>query len=173
MKEDQNSEASFTTMFDLYALPPNFPCFDQAKRHNDPYRRVTDLEEAFYHDINEVVNCTRFVPYIQLHEFESLVLAGPQQLDGKFLDHDRPIRKLVAMAATFTSPELIDDGNQTAPSKRIIREIPEYEGMKVSAGPMVAGKIGLPTLRSKCRHFNEWLNRLESLGTNVPQRESA
>ena len=61
------------------------------------------------------------------------------------------------------SPELIDDGSQTSPSKRIVAEIPEYDGMKVSAGPIVAERIGLPTLRAKCKHFNAWLDQIGSL----------
>ena len=59
--------------------------------------------------------------------------------------------------------ELINDGDNTAPSKRIIGEIPEYEKMKPSAAPIVAEKIGLPTLRLQCKHFDEWLCRLEML----------
>lgn len=35
--------------------------------------------------------------------------------------------------------------------------------MKASAGPIVAEKIGLPTLRLKCEHFREWLGKLERL----------
>jgi hypothetical protein len=57
---------------------------------------------------------------------------------------------------------LIDDGPTTAPSKRIIAEIPEYD--KATAGVAVAEKIGMDTLRQKCRHFNEWITRLEQLG---------
>jgi hypothetical protein len=87
----------------------------------------------------------------------------PQKLDWEYLEHDTAIKNLVQVASCFASPELIDDGDETAPSKRIIQEIPEYEGMKVFAGPLVAGKIGLSTLRSKCEHFGEWLGRLEAL----------
>lgn len=61
------------------------------------------------------------------------------------------------------SPELVNDGIDTAPSKRIIREIPEYASIKASAGPIVAEKIGLDNLRLKCRHFGEWLTKLEAL----------
>ena len=59
------------------------------------------------------------------------------------------------------NPELIDDGPETAPSKRILEEIPEYD--KVAAGVSVVGKIGLPVLRQKCAHFNGWLTKLEQL----------
>jgi hypothetical protein len=35
--------------------------------------------------------------------------------------------------------------------------------MKVSVGPLVAEKIGLAALREKCRHFSDWLTKLERL----------
>lgn len=59
------------------------------------------------------------------------------------------------------NPELINDGAITAPSKRILNEIPEYD--KVTAGVSVAARIGLETLRDKCPHFNAWLTNLEKL----------
>lgn len=61
------------------------------------------------------------------------------------------------------------DEKNTAPSKRIIGQIPEYERMKVSAAPIVAEKIGLPTLRLKCTHFAEWLCTLEKLNKRRTQ----
>jgi hypothetical protein len=56
-------------------------------------------------------------------------------------------------------------GPGTAPSKRIIAEIPAYAGLKVSAGPRVAANIGLPLIREKCAHFNAWLRKLEQIAT--------
>ena len=162
MKEDRNPDARFTTMFDLYALPVDFPGFQDA-RTNQPYQRVQTLEYALGMDIAD----PRFVPYIQLHEFEALLLSDPSMLDSQFPGYEDEIRNLVKMACGFDSPELIDDGSDTAPSKRIITEIPEYAGRKASAGPIVAGKIGLPTLRSKCDHFGDWLDKLEHLESEV------
>jgi len=63
------------------------------------------------------------------------------------------------------NPELINDGPATASSKRILDEIPEYD--KATAGVAVAEKIGLPMLRRKCRHFDNWLARLEQLGQGI------
>jgi hypothetical protein len=60
---------------------------------------------------------------------------------------------------------LIDDGEQTAPSKRIVEQFPDYEGRKPTAGPIIAAEIGLEAIRSKCRHFHEWLTKLEALGS--------
>ncbi len=165
MKEDRNPDVRFTTMFDLYALPSDFPGYDEAYRESDPYCRVSILEEALSSDINGELDDIRFVPYIQLHEFEALILADPKQLNWEFLEHDRPIQQLVEMVEKEGgNPELIDDGVNTAPSKRIIAEIPEYEGSKATSGPLVAGKIGMQKLSERCRHFSEWVENLTKLG---------
>ena len=161
MKEDMNPDARFTTMFDLSALPGDFPEYAASSREADPYRRVAALEQALAADINGGLNDTRFIPYIQLHEFEALILADPQKLDWEFLEHDKPIRRLVEMVAREgDNPELIDDGDMTAPSKRIIAEIAEYAGNKATSGPLVVSKIGLPTLLRRCQHFEGWINDL-------------
>ena len=97
------------------------------------------------------------------HELEALLLADPQKLDSQYHEQGFAIQRLVYMADQFGSPELINDGADTAPSKRITAEIPEYARAKASAGPVVAERIGLPTLRLKCAHFGEWLGRLEAL----------
>ena len=160
IREDDNSDARFTTMFDLYRLPKNFPGYKGATQVDNPFKRVTILEDALRTDIPD----PRFIPYFQIHEFEALLLSQPQELDSQFYDSHNGIRRLAEMVTRYDSPELINDGIATAPSKRIISEIPEYEGRKASAGPIVAGRIGLPTLRSKCGHFGDWLDKLERLG---------
>ncbi len=169
MREDQNSDAFFSTMFDLYALPDDFPNYANARRLGDPYRRVEALEAAFKADLGHL----RFIPYIQLHEFEALLLANPEKFDWEFIEHEQPIRQLIQMADGFASPELINDNPETAPSKRIIQLIPEYAGRKSSAGPLIAAKIGLTVLRAKCPHFDSWLQHIEALdksqATDTPQ----
>lgn len=159
MKEDDHPDCFFTTMFDLYHLPSDFPGFEAAKRSGDSYRRVEMLEMAMKTDIGHV----RFIPYVQLHEFEALILAGPEQLAYEFVDRRQEIQLLVEICSKFSSPELIDDGSETSPSKRIISQIPEYKGKKVSVGPRIAAAIGLNILKEKCRHFSEWLERIGSL----------
>jgi len=156
LKEDKHPECRFTTMFDLYALPDNFPGYTEAMGFCDPYERIRILEERLAEETAD----RRFIPYIQLHEFEALILADPQQLGQEYLEHDSQIQNLVKMVSG-KNPELINDGPETAPSKRILREIPEYK--KTTAGPAVAEKIGIATLRTKCRHFHAWLSILEQL----------
>lgn len=164
MKEDRHPDVRFTTMFDLYGLPSDFPGYSDAQKQKSPYPRVAVLEDALAADINGTLNDTRFIPYIQLHEFEALILADPQQLEWEFFEHDAAIHQLVEMVeAEGGNPELIDDGETTAPSKRIIAEIAEYEARKATLGPLVADKIGMETLLERCRHFAAWVNRLIAL----------
>ena len=159
MKEDKDPQARFTTMFDLYALPPSFPNTDESKSIKDPYKRVEKLEQAFQKDIND----HRFLPYIQLYEYEALLLSDPNSFKYVFPKSTSQIESLKKMANQFQTPEHINDKNETAPSKRIIKEIPEYADLKTTAGPLIAKKIGLKVMREKCRHFDSWLCRLENL----------
>ncbi|WP_129630991.1 DUF4276 family protein [Candidatus Oscillochloris fontis] len=164
MKEDQNNDAFFTTMFDLYALPNDFPEFTLAKQSNDAYDRVEIMEQAFEKDISD----PRFIPYIQLHEFEALILSDPRCFDWEFINHNKAISQLIEVCSQFDSPELINDNPNTAPSKRIIQLIPEYQGRKSSAGSLIAEKIGIPSIAAKCPHFAAWLKRLVALSTEIP-----
>ena len=157
MGEDGSGGARFTTMFDLHRLPTDFPAYADAARKDDPYARVHILETALSHEIGD----TRFIPYIQLHEFEALLFADLQKLVTQFPENRAEIKRLVE-ATTGLSPELVNDGSETAPSKRITGAIPEYARRKASAGPIVAANIGLPVLQSRCRHFRQWLERLET-----------
>ena len=124
--------------------------------------RVESLEQAFALDIGDV----RFVPYIQLHEYEVYLFSDPTWFAYFYDQHERQIATLQAVAQEFTSPELIDDGPNTAPSKRILAVFPDYEDGKSAVGPQVAELIGLDVIRAKCPHFAAWLSRLEQISSN-------
>lgn len=160
MKEDRKPEARFTTMVDLYRLPPDFPGFEDSRAARDPTERVERLEDALAH---RFLDERRFIPYIQLHEFESLVLVDPMRLLSEFPESKGKIERLQRSIMGFKSPEEIDDGIETAPSRRLIQYIPEYKGRKAFVGPKVVEGIGLAKVRERCPHFDRWLKRLESL----------
>jgi hypothetical protein len=159
LRQDKDPHSRFTTMLDLYALPPEFPEFEEARKKSDPYERIGFLENAFFKDIKD----ERFIPYFQLHEFEALILSDPNQLSGRFPEYQKEIQKLITLCSAFSSPELINDNPETAPSKRINQFIPGYKNAKVSVAPLMAEQIGLENIRGKCPHFNEWLTQLEQL----------
>jgi hypothetical protein len=156
LKQDEG--AMVTTMVDLYALPNTFPKRAEATKIQDPCKRVNFLEQAFGEDINS----KRFVPFIQLHEFEAMLFVDIRSLTSYYPAYKTGIARLQVETQSYKSPELINEGETTAPSKRILREVPIYE--KVLAGSLVAIDLGLPSIRSSCLHFNQWLTKIESLG---------
>ncbi|MBI1784882.1 DUF4276 family protein [Candidatus Sumerlaeota bacterium] len=155
MAQDPRGESRFTTMFDLYALPEDFPGYDASREIADPYQRVAHLEKSLADDLRD----QRFIPYLQLHEFEALLFSDPASFHRYFIHHELRVKKLETQAREFESPELIN--RNFPPSKRILEQFHGYP--KASAGPMIAGFIGMQTIRRRCRHFDGWLTRLEGL----------
>ncbi len=151
-----------TTMIDLYALPNTFPGSVQASGL-DPYQRVALLEQAMVEDIcHECPNFDfkKFIPYIQLHEFEALIFAEPEVLLGPYASQRKEIEKLIAETATI-APELINHSRENSPSHRIIRAIgSQYD--KKDMAVYLTQKIGIERLLQRCPHFADWLQRLEA-----------
>ena len=159
IRQDNNPESHSSTMFDLYALPDDFPGVQEAARINDAYERVTFLEQSLAEDIDH----PRFTAYIQLFEFEALLFSDLDKFSLEYLEHVKAIEQLKQILQSFqNNPEMIDDGPNTAPSKRILTSIPEYS--KAGSGVIIAKMIGLDQMRSMCRHFNDWICKLEELG---------
>jgi uncharacterized protein DUF4276 len=94
----------------------------------------------------------------------SYLFSDPTWFEYFYDRHQSQIAALKAIADRHATPELIDDGTNSAPSKRIIAELPDYEDAKAAVGPQVAELIGLDLIRKKCPHFAAWMSRLEKLG---------
>lgn len=165
MREDRNPEARFTTMVDLYALPQEFPGWPEARGRALPEERVATLEAAFQADIGD----QRFLPYIQLHEFEALHYCDLSQLQRRIAGTESAFAALAA-EVRGVAPEEINEGATTAPSKRIIKHVPIYDRLKVRVGAPAAAAIGLPALRAKCPHFDGWISRLEALAATPAEQ---
>ncbi len=160
LKQDSRKDVFFTSMIDLYALHKGFPEAEKAEQYrNDPYRRVEILEESWARETND----PRFIPHIQLHEYEAYLFSDISILLRYYQGQERAIGKLAKVADSLDSPELIDDGPHTAPSKRIIDHLPRYESDKSMVGVQAAEQIGLPKIRCECPHFDGWLDRLQNL----------
>ncbi|HEU0177815.1 MAG TPA: DUF4276 family protein [Blastocatellia bacterium] len=153
---NDSSAALVTTMIDYYGLPHDFPGLSDCPNASC-HDRVSHIERAFANDIGQ----EKFLPYLSLHEFEALLFVSPRHLDAHFPSQNR-LQQLAQIKTQFLSPEEINNNADTAPSKRLRRIYPEYQ--KRTDGPTIAGKIGLEMIRNECRHFNEWLIKLESFG---------
>jgi hypothetical protein len=156
----QDDAAFLSTMFDLYALPRDFPAFAESRLRADPYERVAVLEEAFFQDIGD----RRFIPYIQLHEFEGLLFSGVEVIDEalRIVQKESQLEGLRQIRFSFQTPEHINDGAETAPSRRLCKLFKAYD--KPVFGSLIAERLGLARMRSECIHFGKWLSRLERLG---------
>lgn len=151
------SAVAVTTMFDYYGLPDDFPgrADPQGK---DCFERVRYVEARFKEDIRH----EKFIPYCQLHEFEALLFTDPQRIAGAFPDGPDHTSSLTQISDSFESPEEIDDSPRTHPSARLESLYPGYQ--KPLYGSLIALRIGIDTMRRKCRHFRQWLETLEGLG---------
>jgi len=158
-RQEKGTDVAFSTMFDLYKLPSNFPGHADAKSKGLPYAVVDSLERSLKDDIGD----DRFIPYIQLHEFEAILFTDPQALLGPFTDRKKEVAELSKVVDQLGNPEEIDDGESTSPSKRIIKLIPEYRGAKRAVAHSIARQIGIDRIREACKHFNDWLTKLEEL----------
>ena len=67
------------------------------------------------------------------------------------------------MRESVATPEHINDGATTHPSARLGRVLTQPGYDKRLDGPTVASLIGLGRIRAECRHFAQWLGRMEAL----------
>jgi len=152
-----------TSLFDLYGLPEDFPRLDDCATERDTVVRAERLETAMREDIDD----RRFIPYVQRHEFEALVLSGLEHLGEELVDADAR-EGLDALRAELgeTPPEDVNDGVDTAPSKRLLARVSGYN--KKTHGPRVVEKVGIEELKRRCPRFGAWVSSLEALGEATP-----
>lgn len=147
-----------TTFLDLYHLPPDMPDASRCAGIADPFARADALETAM---AAAMPDC-RVIPYIQVHEFESLLFADLSQLD-LLCESDAQRRALhgLTQAVAGLAPEAINGGDATHPARRIADVFPRYA--KPTDGNVVLSLIGLPTLLDRLPRFAAWVARLTTL----------
>ena len=114
-------------------------------------------------------NQSRIFPYIQRHEFEGLLFSDVNSFVRAANATSTCVEGLREIRGYFNTPEDIDDGYHTAPSKRILKLMPNYQ--KIVHGVDVATEIGLQVICSQCPRFNKWMTKLESLGVEATSNQ--
>ena len=163
LSEDRGAYCS--TMFDFYGLGGGFPGMPLPPNLAN-VDKVIHLERAMKDDIiahaPDLRSGVRFIPYLQLHEFEGLLFSDPvgfaRGIYQPGLEDD--LRKI---RDAFPSPEDINDSTETAPSKRVLNLCPGYR--KPLHGTLAALEVGIDAMRRECPHFRDWVERLERTGT--------
>jgi len=144
-----------TTMIDYYALPTNFPGYN-IRPNGNCYERVEFMEDQFSLDVNN----SKFIPYLQLHEFEALVFACEENISKAFINVPNKLKQVTKINNSFNSPEEINEGPTTAPSKRLKNIFADYE--KTLHSQLILSHVNVDDIRKKCSHFNSWLTKMES-----------
>ncbi len=161
VREDRDPQARFTTMIDLYGLPHDFPGRQDCSQVTDSFLRADCLQKALQAALNEV----RFVPYIQVHEFEALLFSDPERFSAVFPDSPGLGRRLTSVRADFQTPEHINDSPNTAPSKRIGELVAEYR--KPAFASLVASWVGIEKMLQECPRFAAWVGQLQQPGCGI------
>lgn len=158
----QDETAYVTTFFDYYGVKDsyNYPGWQEAKSITDKRERISFLEEAMRNDLPAELR-NRFIPYIQLHEFEGLLFCKMDVFTSNFEPAEAKLSEIEGIINAFPNPEDINNGSATAPSKRLERLIPGYS--KIVYGACLASDTGLDTIRQKCLRFNAWIEQLETI----------
>lgn len=155
-----DNQAFITTFIDYYGIEQHhgFPDWTSAHLETDKSIRMTILETGMRNSLDAPLQA-KFIPNIQLHEFEALILSDSTVFGSYYDPHEFNNTALTALCSN--PPESINNGLTTAPSKRLQTHIPIYD--KVTDGPELAKLIGLGTIRVKCPRFNDWLVQLEGI----------
>ncbi|RJP37304.1 MAG: DUF4276 family protein [Phycisphaerales bacterium] len=136
---------TITTLLDYYGLPVDW---HGRVRHPAASEEATAIERRMATDIRAALGPSfddrRFIPYVQVYEFEALLFAGPESIADALGNPELadPLRRIVDECG---EPERINDGPATSPSKRIIALAPSYQ--KVRHGSLAAMRIGLAAMR--------------------------
>ena len=132
-------------------------------------RTVEQLEDSLsarsYQSISGNLDSRKIFPYVQRHEFEGLLFSDVRAFSALPDAPSGLAASLKKIRDAFGTPEDINDGKSTAPSKRILNLMPEYD--KVAYGSVLARRIGIDVIRETCPRFDHWVRRLESLGSST------
>jgi hypothetical protein len=159
----QDSEALITTFLDYYGIHDRhgFPAWDASKRVVNKEDKMNLLESSMLSDINPSIRY-RFIPYLQLHEFEGLLFNDIKVFEDNFRPDELLDKSELEQTISINpNPELINDTPQNAPSYRLARLIKGYN--KIVYGSILAESIGLQKIRAKSPRFNNWITKLENL----------
>ena len=110
--------------------------------------------------------------HIQPYEFETLLFSNPDILGRNlYPDHlkmptmqvqvEKAVSAFKKILEEAGFPEEINDGIDSAPSKRILTLAPDYR--KRADGLRIARTIGLDAIRRQCPQFSAWISAMEGL----------
>lgn len=155
-------DAFVSILVDYYGIKDSykFPGWLESKGVSNLSERWRLLCDRMKSDIAPEL-ASRFIPYMQIHEFESLLFSEIDVFKDNFDSKEMDFSILEKAIQEFDNPEEINSRPTLAPSKRLITAIPAYD--KVVYGNCIAMDIGLNKIMEKCPLFSQWISLLMTL----------
>jgi hypothetical protein len=159
----QRNDTYVSSMFDYFRINKEWPGLNDIRGKTLTIeQKAKTVEDAMMKEnVNELPQCNpekRFIPYIQMHEFEALLFSDAHTLAER-AEIDLP--RVQAILNEYNNPEEINDDPVKAPSKQL--ETLKHNYRKIALGTEISNAIGIPNIRAKCRHFDNWLKKFEIL----------
>lgn len=142
------------SMFVDFFRCPVLPHKERYEEIIDHKEKADEMEKCIGDDISD----NRFIPYIQLHEFEALLYSSNVGFEAYFSDKEQQQTKMII--DEYPNPEDINSSPEKAPSKRLLAIKNDYD--KVIEGNMIASEVGLEQIMNKCPRFKAWIYTLIS-----------
>ena len=150
-----------STFVDYYGIK-EWPGQDSILPNSEPEQIAATMNTAAKTEIcqeyDHLTPTQRFIPFIAVHEFETLLFSDTKALADVLGVAQTTID---ADISRFSTPEHINNSPLTAPSKRLERWYPQYG--KTTTGIAIAKTIPVDTMRAKCPLFNQWLSEIEAV----------
>lgn len=148
VKNIANNFDKVTTFYDFYGF-----------QRKDIGETKKTLEMKMMNYVHQSIK-SKFIPYIQMYEFEGVLFSCPEAMERGLNEPDVKEWCQRVLDEFNGDPEKINNSVETAPSKRL-ETATAYR--KTTHGPNIAKEIGIEKIREKCAGFDEWLDKLEAL----------
>lgn len=146
-----------STFVDYYGIK-DWPGMDEIP-HNATPEQIANILNG--HARNAIFNeapdmYRRFVPFMAVHEFETLLFSDSEILAKHLKISKSEIDRVLSECGG--TPECVNNGKNTAPSKRL--ENWNHSYIKSQNGYKIAHEIGISKIRKSCPLFDAWLNQI-------------
>lgn len=157
-----SDEPIITTLIDHYGINSErkLPGYNECIQESNVEARIKKMEKMLNEAVQSIKSYRFFIPYIQRHEFETLLFADPEK--GFDLEDELIKQDIITLCNSFSSVEDINCTPEGAPSKRLIaiykQHYKAYE--KVTDAVDIAELTTIDKILEKCPRFKNWVDTL-------------
>jgi hypothetical protein len=141
-----------TTLFDFYGFASEGPGMTELDPRSPARARIGQLEVVVGVHIRSQVPAEPHSSRVG-----DVGVRRAEQIGSLLPELAEPLKSDLAGAG---EAELVNDGPDTAPSKRLVKYRPRYS--KTNDGPLAIADLGLDRLRELCPHLDRWLEALDA-----------